>query len=87
MALAVVMTAGVKTRLNVTPRMGRASAQRVGQGHIATYRAHRGHLARTVFRIVAANPAMLRGLATSRRENVFASLDTQEISMLIMMTQ
>ena len=77
-----VMTAYVKTRLNVTPRMGRASAQRVGQGHIATYRACRGHLARTALIVAHANPAMLRGIAISRRGNAFASLDTQEISML-----
>ena len=81
MASAAFTTAGVKTRPNATPRMGRASAQRVGQGYTATRLVLRGHLARTVPNVVHANPPMLRGHAMLEMGHVFAGLVTQEISM------
>ena len=77
----VVMTASVKTRLHATLRMGRASAQRVGQGHIATSRVRRGHLASTAPITVHVNPEMLRDHAMSKMGHVFAGLVTEEIGM------
>ena len=82
MAPIAAMIVSVRTRLNVIPKRGLANAQRDGRGHIATSRVRWGRLARTVFISVLANSAMLRGLVISRRGNVFASLVTQEISML-----
>ena len=81
MASAAFTTAGVKTRPNATPRMGRASAQRVGQGCTAICLVLRGHLARTIPNVVHANSPMSRGHVMLGMGRVFASLVTQEISM------
>ena len=77
----VVMTASVKTRPNATSRMGRASAQRDGLGHIVTSRVCRELMARTAPIDVYVNSVMLRGYAMSKMGHALAGLVTEEISM------
>jgi hypothetical protein len=82
MAPTVLKTVNVKTAQNVIQGKERASAKRVGLGHIVIRRVRQGHLARTVATPVHVNPTMLRDVVISRLENVFANLVIQEIGVL-----